>query len=89
MAFSVEHAKRMRAALERAGKRTVQIGHQGCSSGQVTDAVNFLRTGYLGKVTAIHAHMYRNTPHGKPAVVASPVPGHDSGKYYLEEVFPG
>jgi predicted dehydrogenase len=66
MAFSVEHAKRMRAAYQRAGKRTVQIGHQGCSSGQVDDAVNFLRTGYLGKITAIHAHMYRNTPHGKP-----------------------
>src|SRR5205809_1020849 len=50
----------------RAGKRTVQIGHQGCSSGQVTDATAFLNTGYLGKITAIHAHMYRNTPHGKP-----------------------
>jgi len=66
MAFTVEHAKRMRAAYQRAGRRTVQIGHQGCSSGQVTDALNFLKTGYVGKVTAIHAHMYRNTPHGKP-----------------------
>ena len=29
MAFTVEHAKRMRAALEHAGgKRVVQIGHQ-------------------------------------------------------------
>ena len=66
MAFSVEHAKRMRAAYQRAGRRTVQIGHQGCSSGQVADAVNFLKTGNVGKITAIHAHMYRNTPHGKP-----------------------
>ena len=66
MAFSVEHAKRMRAAFERAGRRTVQIGHQACSSGQVRDAVNFLKTGRVGKITAIHAHMYRNTPHGKP-----------------------
>jgi predicted dehydrogenase len=66
MAFTVDHAKRMRAAYQRAGKRTVQIGHQSCSSGQVTDAANFLRTGFVGKVTAIHAHMYRNTPHGKP-----------------------
>ena len=66
MAFSVEHAKRMRAACERAGRRTVQIGHQGCSSGQVWDAVNFLKSGGVGKITAIHAHMYRNTPHGKP-----------------------
>jgi predicted dehydrogenase len=66
MAFSVEHAKQMRAAYQRAGKRTVQIGHQHCSSGQVTDAMSFLNTGHLGKITAIHAHMYRNTPHGKP-----------------------
>src|SRR5947199_3991289 len=66
MAFSVDHAKRMRAAYQRAGKRTVQIGHQSCSSGQVTDATSFLNSGNLGKITAIHAHMYRNTPHGKP-----------------------
>jgi predicted dehydrogenase len=67
MAFTVEHAKKMRAAYQRAGKRTVQIGHQSCSSGQVTDAANFLsQKDWLGKITAIHAHMYRNTPHGRP-----------------------
>ena len=66
MAFSVEHAKRMRAAYQRAGKRTVQVGHQSCSSGQVQDALGFLNSGKVGKITAIHAHMYRNTPHGKP-----------------------
>jgi predicted dehydrogenase len=66
MAFTVEHAKQMRAAYQKAGNRVVQIGHQGCSSGQVTDASAFLATGNVGKVTAIHAHMYRNTPHGKP-----------------------
>jgi predicted dehydrogenase len=66
MAFSLDHAKRMRAAYVAAGNRTVQIGHQWCSSGQVTDAVSFLKTGNVGKITAIHAHMYRNTPHGKP-----------------------
>jgi len=65
MAFTVEHAKRMRAAYQRA-KRVVQIGHQGCSSGQIADAVSFLKAGWVGKITAIHAHMYRNTPHGKP-----------------------
>ena len=68
MAFTVADAKAMRAAWKQAGARTVQIGHQSCSSGQVTDAVQFLssqRTN-VGKVTAIHAHMYRNTPHGKP-----------------------
>ncbi|MCU1275108.1 MAG: oxidoreductase domain protein, partial [Bryobacterales bacterium] len=66
MAFSVDHAKRMRAAFQKAGRRTVQIGHQSCSSGQVVDAAAFLSTGNLGKITAIHSHMYRNTPHGKP-----------------------
>ncbi len=38
MAFTVEDAKRMRAALDRAGQRVVQVGHQSCSSGQVEDA---------------------------------------------------
>ncbi len=67
MAFTVDHAKRMRAAYQKAGdKRIVQIGHQGCSTGQVADAVAFLGDNKLGKVTAIHGHMYRNTPHGKP-----------------------
>jgi predicted dehydrogenase len=70
MAFTVDHAKLMREASERAaarfGKRTVQVGHQSCSSGQVTDASNYLASGLVGQVTAIRAHMYRNTPHGKP-----------------------
>jgi len=66
MAFTVEHAKRMRAAYQRAGSRTVQIGHQWTSTGQLPDAAGFLQPGRMGKITAIHAHMYRNTPHGKP-----------------------
>ena len=66
MAFTVDHAKRIRAAYRRARNRVVQVGHQGCSSGQIVDAMNFLKTGWVGKITAIHAHMYRNTPHGKP-----------------------
>jgi predicted dehydrogenase len=66
MAFTVEHAKLMRAAYHKAGNRVVQIGHQGCSSGQTADASTFLASGNVGKITAIHAHMYRNTPHGKP-----------------------
>jgi predicted dehydrogenase len=66
MAFTVEHAKRMRAAYQRAGKRTVQIGHQGCSMGQNDDAADFLRASIVGKITAIHGHMFRNTAHGHP-----------------------
>src|SRR2546429_80757 len=66
MAFTVEHAKRMRAAYQKNPKLTVQVGHQGCSSGQMPDAQSFLASGYVGKITALHMHMYRNTPHGKP-----------------------
>ena len=67
MAFTVDHAKRMRASFQRAGgKRVIQIGHQGCSSGLAADARSFVAMGKLGKVTAIQAHHYRNTPHGKP-----------------------
>jgi predicted dehydrogenase len=66
MAFTVQHAKKMRAAYQRAGKRVVQIGHQWTSTGQVADAASFLKPELMGKITAIHAHMYRNTPHGKP-----------------------
>jgi predicted dehydrogenase len=67
MAFTVAHAKRMRGAWQRAGaRRTVQIGHQWTSSGQFPDAAGFLKQELMGKITFLHAHMYRNTPHGKP-----------------------
>jgi predicted dehydrogenase len=66
MAFTVEHAKRMRAAYQRAGKRTVQIGHQRCTGVWISDAVNFMKTGNVGKVTEVHAHHYRNTAHDEP-----------------------
>jgi predicted dehydrogenase len=66
MAFSVDHAKRMRAAYRKSKNRTVQIGHQHTSTGHVADAMSFLEGGKVGKVTGIHSHMYRNTPHGKP-----------------------
>jgi predicted dehydrogenase len=66
MAFTIDHARRMRAAFKKADNRVVQIGHQACSSGQVEDAMQFLSGGRLGRITAIQMHMYRNTPHGKP-----------------------
>ncbi len=68
MAFTVEHAKKMRAAYQNAKDRVVQIGHQSCSSGLMTDAQQMLsgRDNRMGKITAINAVMYRNTPHGKP-----------------------
>jgi len=65
MAFTVEHAWRMRAAWERAG-RVVQIGHQVCCSGQTRDASEWIASGRLGRITAIRAHAFRNTPRGRP-----------------------
>jgi predicted dehydrogenase len=66
MALTVAGAKSMRAAFRAASGRVVQIGHNNCSSGQVADARHFLDTGLAGTITSIRAHMYRNTPHGKP-----------------------
>jgi predicted dehydrogenase len=65
MAFNVAHAKKMRAAFEKAKGRTVQVGHQWTSWGHAADAAAFLKPELIGKVTSIEAHMYRNTPHGK------------------------
>jgi predicted dehydrogenase len=67
LAFTVEHARRMRAAAQRAGdKRAIQVGHQWTSTGQMTDVRGFLKPELMGKITMINGHMYRNTPHGKP-----------------------
>ena len=66
MAFTVEHARLMRAAFRNAPNRVVQIGHQSCSSGHVADAAGFLASGNVGRITAISMRMHRNTPHGKP-----------------------
>ena len=88
MAFTVEHAKRMRAAYKKAGKRTVQIGHQGCSSGQVTDATNFLNTGQRRQDHGDPPHMYRNTPHGKPQWSRPVYPDMTAREHHLE-VVPG
>jgi predicted dehydrogenase len=66
MAFTVAHAKKMRAAVENAQNRVVQVGHQWTSYGHVADALGFLKPELMGKITSIEAHMYRNTPHDKP-----------------------
>jgi len=66
MALSLDHAQWMLQACRRAPRLAVQIGHQACSSGVFADAEAFLASGRVGKITAIHAHMFRNTPHGKP-----------------------
>lgn len=68
MAFTVDHAQRMRASFRKdGGKHVVQIGHQSCSSGHMADVQQFISDpARLGKITMIDMHMYRNTPHGKP-----------------------
>jgi len=66
MAFTVEHAKLMRTARESSPRSVVQVGHQVCSSGQIADAASYLSSGAVGRVTAIQARNYRNTPAGKP-----------------------
>ena len=66
MAFSVDHAKAMRAAYDKNRKLTVAIGHQHVSTGMVDDARAWLKEGGMGKITAIVADHWRNTPHGKP-----------------------
>ena len=47
---------------------------------------DFLAGGNVGKVTAIHAHMYRNTPHGKPQWSRPVYPDMTAGKHHLEVV---
>src|SRR6201996_3217771 len=68
MAFNLAHAKAMRAAYQKdAGKHVVQIGHQACSSGHMSDVRQFVsEPDRMGKITAIDMHMFRNTPRGKP-----------------------
>lgn len=66
MAFTVAHAKKMRGAYLRARGRVVQIGHQSCASGMLADARWFLAEEPMGKITAIHMRMSRDTPHGRP-----------------------
>ncbi len=68
MALSVPQAKQMRAAYEGDRRRhVVQIGHQPCSTGHVTDVRQFLsRPDRMGKITAIAMQMHRNTPMNKP-----------------------
>jgi predicted dehydrogenase len=65
MAFTVADAKAMRAAVQNS-RAVVQIGHQACSSGQMSDARQFLSAPRMGRITAIQMNHFRNTPAGKP-----------------------
>lgn len=88
MAFTVDHAKRMRAAYAKRPNLKVQIGHQSCSFGMAADAARFVAGGKLGKVTMINANMFRNTPSGKPQW-SRPVPKDVSPENLLWKSFLG
>ena len=67
-ALDLSEAKLMRASVAAdAGRHTVQIGHQSCSTGQLIDVRSFLSDPVrVGKVTAISMQMHRATPLSKP-----------------------
>jgi predicted dehydrogenase len=68
MAFTVAHAKIMRAAFRKdGGRHVVQIGHQSCSFGHMADVRQFLSDPErVGKITSIEMRHYRGTPRNKP-----------------------
>jgi predicted dehydrogenase len=66
LALGVEEAKAVRSAGNASPGCVVQTGHQWCSSGMAEDAARFLEAGWVGRITAIRAHDYRNAPHGRP-----------------------
>src|SRR5579884_702911 len=63
MAFNPDHTRRMRHAFL-ASDRVVQIGIQSTSSAAQARARELVHTKAMGQITAIHAHMYRNSPYG-------------------------
>jgi len=60
MAFSVEHAKRMREARERFPRQVVQVGIQSTSSGAARDVPMMLADDKVGHITELRANHYRN-----------------------------
>jgi|SRR5579863_182017 len=89
MAFNPDHAKRMRRALEGSG-RVVQVGIQSTSGDVVEKVREHLGSGNLGKITAVHTHMYRNAPYGgwKRAIPADCDPEHVDWKMFQGEAAP-
>jgi predicted dehydrogenase len=64
MTWSIPEADKCLAAAK-ASNRIVQIGLQHQSSGAQFDARQWIRDGWVGKVTSVECYMGRNTPHGK------------------------
>jgi predicted dehydrogenase len=63
MTWSIPEADKCLAAATASG-RVVQIGLQHQSAGATTDAKQWIKDGWLGKVTQVESCMSRNTPHG-------------------------
>jgi len=63
MAFSPDHAKRMRKALE-GSDRVVQVGIQMISGPGMATVREWTTPERMGVITAIHTHHYRNAPYG-------------------------
>lgn len=63
MAFSPDHARRMRRALA-GSNRVVQVGVQSVSGKTFARACELAAPDRMGTVTAIHTHHYRNRPYG-------------------------
>jgi predicted dehydrogenase len=63
MAFTPDHAKRMRKALDGSG-RVVQVGIQMISGPGMKTVREYATPEHMGVITAIHAHHYRNEPYG-------------------------
>ena len=89
MAFTVDHAKRMRAAFQQGG----QAGRANRPSGLLVRTRG--RCAYVSapgtgsaRSRRFDADMYRNTPHGKPQWSRPVYPGHDAGKCAVE-LIPG
>jgi predicted dehydrogenase len=72
MTWSIPEADKCMAAAK-ASNRVIQIGLQHQSSGAQADARQWIKDGWLGKVTQVESYMSRNTPHGKGQWVR-PVP---------------
>ena len=63
MAFTPDHARRMRKAFE-SSNRVVQIGIQSLSGIGYTRVLELATPERMGDVTAVHTHAYRNAPYG-------------------------
>ncbi|MDQ3253105.1 MAG: Gfo/Idh/MocA family oxidoreductase [Acidobacteriota bacterium] len=64
MTWSIDEAEACRAAASKS-KQVITIGLQHQSTGQLTDAKQWIKDGLVGKVTHVEAWMSRNSPRGK------------------------